>query len=165
MARSLTTRSTNPKIMDGNIKILDDNLGKASAPDAEDVVYDNTDSGLTADDVQAAIDEIVGFKSVNFTANENIDGTKIEAVEHNGLVILSFYNADVSSNLAVTSELVSLNVNAKYQSSGVIYSYASGTNIFKTIPIYVNKNTGVVRCIDSITTGTTLGGCLIFAKA
>ena len=60
MARSVTTRSTNPKIMDDNIKILDDNLGKASAPDAEDVVYDNTGSGLTADDVQAAIDVVNG---------------------------------------------------------------------------------------------------------
>ncbi len=58
MARSITTRSTNPKIMDDNIKILDDNLSKASAPDAEDVVYDNTDSGLTATDVQEAIDEV-----------------------------------------------------------------------------------------------------------
>lgn len=58
MARSITTRSTNPKIMDDNIKILDDALAIASAPPAENVVYDNTDSGLTADDVQAAIDEI-----------------------------------------------------------------------------------------------------------
>ena len=58
MARSITTRSTNPKIMDDNIKILDDALAIASAPPAEDVVYDNTDSGLTADDVQEAIDEI-----------------------------------------------------------------------------------------------------------
>jgi len=79
MARSLTTRSTNPKIMDDNIKILDDNLGKASAPDAEDVVYDNTDSGLTADDVQAAIDEIVdqlngqSVSGVSLTLNENVN--------------------------------------------------------------------------------------------
>lgn len=58
MARSITTRSTNPKIMDDNIKILDDALAIASAPPAEDVVYDNTNSGLTADDVQAAIDEL-----------------------------------------------------------------------------------------------------------
>ena len=58
MARSITTRSTNPKIMDDNIKILDDALAAASTPPAEDVSYDNTDSGRTADDVQAAIDEL-----------------------------------------------------------------------------------------------------------
>lgn len=72
MSRSLTTRSTNPKIMDDNIKILDDNLGKASAPDAEDVVYDNTDSGLTADDVQSAIDELntkITLVKTEFTPN------------------------------------------------------------------------------------------------
>lgn len=59
MARSITTRSTNPKIMDDNIKILDDALAVASTPPAEDVTYDNTDSGLTADDVQDAIDEVL----------------------------------------------------------------------------------------------------------
>lgn len=69
MARSLTTRSTNPKIMDDNIKILDDNLGKASAPDAEDVVYDNTDSGLAADDVQSAIDEIHNLTDATYELN------------------------------------------------------------------------------------------------
>ena len=58
MARSITTRSTNPKIMDDNIKILDDALVSASTPPAEDVSYDNTDSGLTADDVQDAINEL-----------------------------------------------------------------------------------------------------------
>lgn len=58
MARSITTRSTNPKIMDDNIKILDDALAVASTPPAENVSYDNTDSGLTADDVQDAIDEL-----------------------------------------------------------------------------------------------------------
>ena len=58
MARSITTRSTNPKIMDDNIKILDDALGGLPAPDASDVSYDNTDSGLTATDAQAAIDEV-----------------------------------------------------------------------------------------------------------
>ena len=69
MARSITTRSTNPKIMDDNIKILDDALASASTPPAEDVSYDNTDSGLTADDVQAAIDELK-------TGLDNITGLK-----------------------------------------------------------------------------------------
>ena len=68
MARSLTTRSTNPKIMDDNIKILDDALAIASAPPAEDVSYDNTDSGLTATDAQSAIDEVnAKTKKILFT--------------------------------------------------------------------------------------------------
>ena len=68
MARSITTRSTNPKIMDDNIKILDDALAIVSAPPAEDVVYDNTDSGLTATDVQDAIDEVFANFS-NYISN------------------------------------------------------------------------------------------------
>ena len=71
MARSITTRSTNPKIMDDNIKILDDALAEASTPPAEDVSYDNTDSGLTATDVQAAIDEIAAISNVTITKNDD----------------------------------------------------------------------------------------------
>ena len=65
MARSKTTRSTNPKIMDDNIKILDVALAGVTAPEASDVSYDNTDSGLTANDVQAAIDEVVEDGKLN----------------------------------------------------------------------------------------------------
>ena len=74
MARSITTRSTNPKIMDDNIKILDDALAAASTPPAEDVSYDNTNSGLTADDVQGAIDEIANLKSISVVKTTDING-------------------------------------------------------------------------------------------
>ena len=77
MARSITTRSTNPKIMDDNIKILDDALADVSNLEASDVSYDNTDSGLTADNVQAAIDEI------NVKASEAL-GTVIEEIASGG---------------------------------------------------------------------------------
>lgn len=86
MARSITTRSTNPKIMDDNILKLEEAIEAADVSanpegtaeetllttigidgkkydigaSAENVSYDNTDSGLTADDVQAAIDEVLG---------------------------------------------------------------------------------------------------------
>ena len=80
MARSITTRSTNPKIMDDNIKILDDALAEASTPPAEDVSYDNSDSGLTATNVQEAIDEIVGS-----TVLATSTGSKTHA-EHIGVL-------------------------------------------------------------------------------
>lgn len=45
--------------LDGEITALDQSLSAvAKSGDAEDVAYDNTDSGLTADDVQGAIDEL-----------------------------------------------------------------------------------------------------------
>ena len=80
----ITIRSTNPKILDDNIAKLEKAIqaGDVSAnpsgtaeetllstigidgkkyelgPSAENTSYDNTDSGLTADDVQSAIDEL-----------------------------------------------------------------------------------------------------------
>lgn len=38
------------------------NGGSVSAPTASDVSYDNTTSGLTADDVQDAVDELAGLR-------------------------------------------------------------------------------------------------------
>ena len=81
----ITIRSTNPKILDDNIAKLEKAIqaGDVSAnpsgtaeeillstigidgkkyelgPSAENTSYDNTDSGLTATDTQAALDEIV----------------------------------------------------------------------------------------------------------
>lgn len=40
---------------------VDDIVAAASSPDAEDITYDNSTSGLTATDVQAAIDEVAGL--------------------------------------------------------------------------------------------------------
>ena len=78
MARSITTRSTNLKIMDDNIKILDDALAIASAPPAEDVSYDNTDSGLTATNAQEAIDEL-SDKTVSMDKIAELTSLTVEA--------------------------------------------------------------------------------------
>ena len=48
-----------------------------TTPEAEDIQYDNTTSGLTADDVQAAIDEIVAnpvITKIEVTASTNASG-------------------------------------------------------------------------------------------
>ena len=44
----------------GNMDIIDANLGGGSGGSASDITYDNTDSGLSATNVQDAIDEVVG---------------------------------------------------------------------------------------------------------
>lgn len=50
--------------------------GGASTIDAEDVDYDNSGSGLTATDVQAAIDEVVGdIGDVNANVSTYVSGT------------------------------------------------------------------------------------------
>ena len=52
----ITISSTNPKIMADNIKKLEKAI--KGADDASEISYDNTESHLTASNVQAAIDEI-----------------------------------------------------------------------------------------------------------
>lgn len=81
MARSITTRSINPKIMDDNIKILDDALAAASTPPAENVSYDNTNSGLTAENVQAAIDELAGTTVLATSTGSKTHAEHIEALK------------------------------------------------------------------------------------
>ena len=53
----ITISSTNPKIMADNIKKLEKAI--KGADDASEISYDNTESHLTASNVQAAIDELV----------------------------------------------------------------------------------------------------------
>ena len=95
----ITIRSTNVKILDDNIAKLEKAIqaGDVSAnpsgtaeetllssigidgkkyelgPEAENTSYDNTDSGLTADDVQAAIDELAPALTAEGTLYDNTD--------------------------------------------------------------------------------------------
>lgn len=62
-----------------NSSVLTVLAGGASDPDASDVDYDNTGSGLTATDVQAAIDEVVsdiptGFAATAITYDNTVSG-------------------------------------------------------------------------------------------
>ena len=62
----------------GNMDIIDQNLGGGGGGSASDVTYDNTDSGLSATNVQDAIDEVVtevSGKQDALTAGNGIDIT------------------------------------------------------------------------------------------
>lgn len=118
MARSITTRSTNPKIMDDNIKILDDALASASAPEASDVSYDNTDSGLTADNVQAAIDTICArfttYQTETATATIEAGGYHDFTWELNAGSIFAGYSLSnvASANVSVLAAYIGADGNA-----------------------------------------------------
>lgn len=151
--------------------------------DASNISFDDTSVSYTANNVQSAIEaastatgteysagvsvkqKIDNYNVITFSSNANINGAKVEVYEHLDFIIVSFENAEVTANLPATTDMISLSVNAKFQTTGVIYAYSSGGNTFKTIPIYLNKNNGVIRCTDSIPINSTLGGCIIFAKA
>ena len=48
------------QLFNDNMDIIDANMGGGSGGTASDITYDNTDSGLSATNVQDAIDEVVG---------------------------------------------------------------------------------------------------------
>jgi len=144
MARSITTRSTNPKIMDNNIKILDDVLASASAPDAENVVYDNTDSGLTADDVQGAIDEVVE-NVANLTDYTVVDGEVTFTIAAS-----STFNSNPTVDISIPSG---------YTPIGIV---GFQTNNAQVLPInisWVNSSWGIG--LRNISTGEQTGALIV----
>lgn len=60
-----------------SIELLEKNAGNGGggASSAANVSYDNTSSGLAADDVQEAIDELAGKKPINIGSTETQIGT------------------------------------------------------------------------------------------
>ena len=139
MARSITTRSTNPKIMDDNIKLLDDAIAAASTPEASDVSYDNTDSGLTADDVQDAIDEVVATIKTQDTLLDTALTT--ESAEYN----LAHDKRDykliciaVAWGNGANSNFITLPPSAIYNGSTRIYLNGDLTSDYATISVFAN---------------------------
>lgn len=103
----ITIRSTNPKILDDNIAKLEKAIqaGDVSAnpsgtaeetllstigidgkkyelgPSAENTSYNNTDSGLTATDVQAAIDEVSSASGISYdNTDSGLTADDVQAV-------------------------------------------------------------------------------------
>ena len=136
MARSITTRSTNPKIMDDNIKILDDALASASTPEASDVSYDNTDSGLTATDVQAAIDELNNtvYKKSNKVRSQLLASTSFTYDSS----AKYWYSNETYTALYGTRDLISMHV---------IPSYAAAS-----VTAYINSSGRI--CVAGVVTST-----------
>lgn len=94
------------------------NLVAAVKPDAEDIPYDNTTSGLTADDVQEAIDEVqsnVDMLSTDFTPtagtltaqHANFSGGGYTLTRSGKMVVFSFYRG-ISGDIAGNVELATL---------------------------------------------------------
>lgn len=69
----ITIRSTNPKVIDDNIAKLEKAI--KGVDEASEISYDNTDSGLTAENVQSAIDEIVEGLTAPAASNVTYDNT------------------------------------------------------------------------------------------
>lgn len=131
---SITIRSTNPKILDDNIAKLEKAIQASDVsanpsgtaeetllstigidgkkyelgPSAENTSYDNTDSGLTATDIQGAIDEIAP-KAWTTLLSPTAAGTS-ETIDTTGLkevyVIITFASPGAESADTVFDELL-----------------------------------------------------------
>ena len=77
--------------------------GGATAPDASDVSYDNTGSGLTATDVQDAIDELKGDIPTSFDADDVVyDNTGSGLTATNVQDAIDEVNAKIDTGSSVT---------------------------------------------------------------
>ena len=73
--------------------------------DAEDITYDNTQSGMTATDVQGAVDELnaslVDLKpttgTVTARGQHNVSASEVKVVEQGSLVYVKFYATRTSA--------------------------------------------------------------------
>lgn len=70
-------------------KEVNDALENMSVPPAEDISYDNSDSGLTATNVQAAIDEVnEKLKNWSLIGNTAYEGTGLDVSNYKELYIV-----------------------------------------------------------------------------
>lgn len=125
---------------------------------AEDVSYDNTTSGLTADDVQEAIDEVVSRlpSAGSWTSLTSSNGA-VEYKKEGNVVTLSF---NVNGSVASYATLATLPAEIRpHVQTGqvVLYGYEAGsTSTFVTY----NSSTGELSAMNSAT--TTSGGLITY---
>lgn len=89
------TPTTTDKTLIGAINEINAKIPEGGDIAAEDVTYDNTDSGLTADDVQAAINEVNG-KFANIPSLTHTDITVTLAPNSSVTPFSHYGNADIS---------------------------------------------------------------------
>lgn len=159
----ITIRSTNPKVIDDNIAKLEKAIQASDVsanpsgtaeeellstigidgkkydlgPSAENTSYDNTDSGLTADDVQGAIDEL----ETNITNLTDFTVVRLEkeyTIEANGT-----FNFNPTVNLTIPTG---------YTAIGFV---GFTTNSAQVLPINISWNNSAWGVgLRNISTGT-----------
>lgn len=103
--------------------------GGLSSVDADDVSYDNTLSGLTASDVQAAIDEVVsdiptGFAATAITYDNTVSGltaSNVQAAIDELKALIPTVPQYVTTGLNIVSGRVTINQGGYYISGSTVY--------------------------------------------
>lgn len=123
-----------------NSSVLTVLAGGASDPDASDVDYDNSGSGLTATDVQAAIDEVVadiptGFAATAITYDNTVSGltatTAQAAIDELASAGAGDYTLAKSLSSAQAATGVSVSVPEIHNAKEVVFKIkgTSGSNL------------------------------------
>lgn len=102
--------------------------GAGGASSAEDVSYDNTTSGLEADNVQDAIDEVVPvyFKDGDVIGGSVVDGSFVDMGGYtNGHEIIWFYSSGIANVVITTTKSLK---NIKNISGETVYDPSNPTS-------------------------------------
>ncbi|MBO5811401.1 MAG: hypothetical protein J6R32_11325 [Bacteroidales bacterium] len=128
--------------------------GGASAPDASDVSYDNTGSGLTATDVQDAIDELKGDIPTSFDADDVVyDNTG------SGLTATNVQDAidELANNTGGESiEVTADGVKTNAQVLNTLFALLDFTKIKKDTKLIIDTGTEIGYYNLGYTIGTTI---------
>lgn len=121
----------------------------ASGVDADDVSYDNTSSGLTATDVQGAIDELKGdiddisLEASNVSYDNTASGLTASTVQGAIDEVAQNSNAwtEEAVSVAVSSSLATIKTFTTVPKEVVVFAKQSVGNADIVIPLYIPDNT------------------------
>lgn len=131
--------------------------------EASGISYDNTDSGLTAGNVQVAIDEIaesLNGDEITGLTSQFIDITKVSAYKIGRFVIISINDAEVTSNMAAFESFIDNVPPASMRTLGSLAVLSAGAVVTNTSCYTVSGNIGV-RSLSALTSGQVLTGSII----
>ena len=134
--------TTTDKTIIGAINELAAEIQPSGGVSAASVSYDNTTSGLTATNVQAAIDEIVSSSNV-FTQAGTATGTTAVTIPANATEIMC--KVDINSTLSVTMSILKLMGTKQY-----IDGYMNSASNYCSVILDYNSTANTVA-INSVT--------------
>lgn len=121
--------TTTDKTIIGAINEIYAIIGSGSDLEASTVVYDNTDSGLDADDVQSAIDELCVYSSTERKVGKWTDGNDLYEIALSITVASDNLNSWKDYSTGITgSELISCDFSVQHPSNGTVYFSTGSTS-------------------------------------
>lgn len=129
-------------------------LGGLTEPvKAEDVTYDNTDSGLTATDVQSAVDEVAGAVSDNTTDITALKGKKFKTTQ--------LFKGDASTG---GSSGVEVSVDNLDDYDELMIYYNAGNECAR-VPVALFKTEMTTLRVQATTNGTLVSATVVYSDS